>query len=272
MAVEINLDDLAHLVNAPTSADHKYSRGVLAVIAGSPNFPGAAVLNCEAAIRTGTGMIRFLGDAQASKAVLQQRPEVVFADGDCDAYAVGSGIDPASMSLPMLSAIQTAISSKKPVVIDAGALQLFQHGHSMQLLTPHAGELAKLFEQVSISVSAAEITQSPEHFVKLAATKFETMVLLKGNTTYVASNLTPEVFKISNLPTWLATAGSGDVLTGVIAGLAAQQHQMNTAKLQQVAALGVLIHATAANLASGGGPIAALDITAKIPNVIANLL
>jgi ADP-dependent NAD(P)H-hydrate dehydratase / NAD(P)H-hydrate epimerase len=272
MPTEIKLNELRHLISAPTGSDHKYSRGVLTVIAGSQNFPGAAVLNCEAAIRIGTGMIRFLGDAQASKEVLQQRPEVVFAEGESDAFAVGSGLDPTSLSQTVLTRIQTALDSQKPIVVDAGALNLFQRGHSLQLLTPHAGELAKLFEQVSITVSALEISQSPEYYAKLAAMEFETLVLLKGNITYIASNLTPFVFSISELPTWLATAGSGDVLTGIIAGLAAQHQQMNTMKFQELAALGVLIHGAAANLASSGGPIAALDIAAKLPAVIAGLL
>ncbi|MBQ9918603.1 MAG: hypothetical protein IJO71_15580, partial [Microbacterium sp.] len=87
--------DAARTLRRPTDADDKYSRGVVGLRTGSTRYPGAAVLGVEAAWRTGTGMVRYLGPARAQDLVLQRRPETVTADGRVQAWVIGSGTDAA---------------------------------------------------------------------------------------------------------------------------------------------------------------------------------
>ena len=82
-------------LRVPGSHDHKYTRGVLSVWAGSETYPGAAVLTCAAAVRTGAGMVRLMAPRRVQDLVLAARPEVVPATGRCQALVVGPGTDPA---------------------------------------------------------------------------------------------------------------------------------------------------------------------------------
>src|SRR3954470_13754689 len=84
--------DTAREYRVPEASDDKYSRGVLGVLTGSAQYPGAAVLGVEAAARTGAGMVRYLGDAEAARLVLQRRPEIVTAPGRVQAWLIGSGM------------------------------------------------------------------------------------------------------------------------------------------------------------------------------------
>ena len=87
--------EAARLIEVPVPDDDKYSRGVLGVITGSAAYPGAAVLGVDAALHTGVGMVRYLGDERATTFVLQRRPEAVTATGRVQAWLVGSGMDAA---------------------------------------------------------------------------------------------------------------------------------------------------------------------------------
>src|SRR3954449_8177614 len=87
--------DTAREYRVPEPGDDKYSRGVLGVLTGSAQYPGAAVLGVEGAARAGAGMIRYLGDEGAARYVLQRRPEAVTAPGRVQAWLVGSGMDAA---------------------------------------------------------------------------------------------------------------------------------------------------------------------------------
>lgn len=267
-----DLVDLTRLICLPSALDNKYSRGVLGVIAGSESFPGAALLNVSAAIRTGVGLIRFLGDSRLAKSILMERPEVVFSDGAVDGYLIGSGIDPAGLTQLIKDAIRSAIDSDLPIILDAGALSFARVDRKFQIITPHAGELASLLNSHEIEVSASQIAATPLKHAQLAAKIFQSDVLLKGNTTVIASYNQGMCFKIPNLNPWLATAGSGDVLAGIIAGLVVQQQDISELDFLNCAALGVIIHSRTADLASNGGPIAANDLPQLIPSVIAELL
>lgn len=263
---------LAAYLSQPNQDDHKYTRGVLGVISGSTSFPGAAILNIEAAIRSGAGMVRYLGDAALIKEIVANRPEAVFESGEVNAYLIGSGLSWDSASEQIKSKIAVAMASKLPVILDAGALQIAQKSRHLQILTPHSGELSKWLTDSDKGVSAAEIDQNPTHYLQLAATLIESNILLKGNTTFIASYATKQIIKIEKLPAVLATAGSGDVLAGIIAGLTVQYQPEQEADFVQIAALAVLLHAQAAMKASRGGPIAALDIALSLPEVIGSWL
>ena len=102
-AYEWTADDAARHIAIPGEHDDKYSRGVLGLITGSEQYPGAAVLGVEAALHTGVGMVRYLGPARATELVLQRRPEAVTANGRVEAWVLGSGMDPIGRDLRIAS-------------------------------------------------------------------------------------------------------------------------------------------------------------------------
>ena len=269
--------DAANCIIVPSDLDHKYSRGVLGVITGSAQYPGAAVLTSAAASATGIGMIRFHSSSGLAHLVLHATPSVVVQPGKVTAWLVGSGIDAKKYSdfttwlrhrWFKLTTLQSV-----PTVLDAGALHLAGSLEQPTLITPHSGELSKLLTARGVSVSAEAIEGNPKKWVQEAAHTLGVTVLLKGATTYVANDSV--LIELPVATPWLATAGTGDVLAGIIGSLVAT----NTVEilndynhLAYVAATGALIHARAAEVASHGGPINAEAVVVAIPTVISQLL
>ena len=144
--------DVAALLPRPDAGSDKYSRGVLGVLAGSPGFPGAAVLCVGAAVRAGVGMVRYLGPEPVARAVLARWPEAVPAQGRVQAWAVGPGLVDAD------DAAAELLDRPEPAVVDAGALAGFRaHREAPTLLTPHAGELGRLLGCSAEQVSARRL-------------------------------------------------------------------------------------------------------------------
>ena len=269
--------DAAKCIVIPSDLDHKYSRGVLGVITGSARFPGAAVLSTSAASATGLGMIRFHSSSGLAHLVLHATPSVVVQPGKVTAWLVGSGIDAKKYSdfttwlrhrWFKLTTLQSV-----PTVLDAGALHLAGSLEQPTLITPHSGELSKLMIARGVQVTPEAIEGDPKKWVQEAADTLGVTVLLKGSTTYVANDSV--LIQLPVATPWLATAGTGDVLAGVIGALVAT----NTIEilndynhLAYVAATGALIHARAAESASNGGPINAEAIIEFIPRVITQLI
>jgi NAD(P)H-hydrate repair Nnr-like enzyme with NAD(P)H-hydrate dehydratase domain len=135
--------DAADWIAVPADDDDKYSRGVLGVVTGSDQYPGAAVLGVEAALHTGVGMLRYLGPERAASFVLHRRPEAVTSPGRVQAWLLGSGIDPATLDGVTTDRFQVAAESGLPLVLDAGALSLREQTSAPIVLTPHFRELAK---------------------------------------------------------------------------------------------------------------------------------
>jgi NAD(P)H-hydrate repair Nnr-like enzyme with NAD(P)H-hydrate dehydratase domain len=160
-----------------------------------------------------------------------------------------------------------------PTVLDAGALHLAGKLEQPTLITPHAGELSRLFAQNGITVSAEVIESDPATWAKKCSEQFNVTVLLKGSKTVVAQG-----DLLISLPTatpYLATAGTGDVLAGIIGALVATNYieiLNSKERLAHVAATGALIHNQAALLASKGAPISASQITLHIQEVIRKLI
>ena len=267
--------DAAKCIITPSDLDHKYSRGVLGVITGSARFPGAAVLSTSAASATGLGMIRFHSSSGLAHLVLHSAPSVVVQPGKVTAWLVGSGIE-AKKYADITTWLRhrwyklTTLQSV-PTVLDAGALHLAGSLEQPTLITPHSGELSKLMIARGVQVTPEAIEGDPKKWVQEAADTLGVTVLLKGSTTYVAN----DSVLIPVATPWLATAGTGDVLAGVIGALVAT----NTVEilndynhLAYVAATGALIHARAAESASNGGPINAEAIIEFIPRVITQLI
>jgi len=269
--------DAAKCIITPSDLDHKYSRGVLGVITGSAQYPGAAVLTTAAASATGIGMIRFHSSSGLAHLVLHTTPSIVVQPGKVTAWLMGSGIEAKKYSEITTWLrhrwFKLATLQSVPTVLDAVALHLAGSLEQPTLITPHSGELSLLLASRGIRVSSEAIEGNPKKWVQEAADVLGVTVLLKGATTYVANDSV--LIELPVATPWLATAGSGDVLAGIIGALVAT----NTVEilndynhLAGVAATGAFIHARAAHTASDGGPINAEAIIKDIPHVIATLI
>ena len=238
-------------VRLPRFEDSKYSRGVVGLVTGSQRYPGAAVLTASAAARANTGMVRYLGPERAQNMVLAALPEAVIGKGHVQSWVVGSGVPEASvegtdgdMQRDTIAALlkHYALGSEDenkdaydmpPIVVDAGALDLLPERVPGQVvITPHAGEMAKLLNRFETAASTAEHADSHEPYTAddvrlnpLASAKRAheltgATVLLKGAVTIVVDE--DHVYASGSAPAWLGTAGAGDVLAGLTGALLAQ--------------------------------------------------
>lgn len=236
--------DVRRLLPRPARAAHKYSRGVVGVRAGSAQYTGAGVLATGAAARCGlAGMVRY--DGASADLVRERFPEVVIGSGRVQAWVVGSGLgSDAEAVVPEL------LEQRLPTIIDADALgQLPKRCQGPVVLTPHAGELAQLLGRPREAVEARMLDAASS-----AAERWNAVVLLKGPRSVVAApdgRLRVNTTGIG----WLATAGAGDVLAGLIGALLAAGLPPFDA-----ASVGAFVHGVAATLASGGRPICASDL------------
>lgn len=273
--IEWTAADAASIIRVPRASDDKYRRGVLGIRTGSNMYPGAAVLGVDAAARTGVGMIRYLGPEVPTTLVLQRRPEVVTAEGRVQAWLVGSGMDAGQRTDAETSLLRRALGDDVPCVIDAGALDLVPESGSHTIITPHAGELASLWDRAGVTVERSSISDDPVHWATATAERFGVTVLLKGARTIVAGPTTRTI-SVTAASSWAATAGSGDVLGGILGALVATNAPYladeGAGILPRVAATAAFVHQAASVRASGGGPITALDIADSVGLTIADLL
>jgi hydroxyethylthiazole kinase-like uncharacterized protein yjeF len=269
--------DAAKCIVVPSDLDHKYSRGTLGVITGSAKFPGAAVLTTRAASATGLGVIRFHSNSGLAHLVLHQTPEALVQPGPVTAWLAGSGIESKKFSdiTTWLRHRWFVLLNRQsvPTILDAGALHLAGSLEQPTLITPHAGELSRLLSQRGIVASAELIESNPVEWAQRASEALAVTVLLKGSRTIVAQD--DYIIELPVATPWLATAGSGDVLAGIIGALVATNYieiLNDVHRLADVAATGAFIHNAAALLASSGGPISATSLIDAIPEAVAKLL
>ncbi|MFM2180037.1 MAG: hypothetical protein RL192_199 [Actinomycetota bacterium] len=269
--------DAKKCIAVPSDLDNKYSRGVLGVITGSAQYPGASVLTTSAAAATGVGMIRFYASSGLDHLVLHQTPSVVCHPGNVSAWIVGSGIDARKYSSFTTWIRYRHFKSLKiqgvPTVLDAGALNLAGQLEQPTVITPHSGELARLLNSREVSVTAEAIEGNPKKWAVTAAKTLGVTVLLKGSRTYVAND--SELIELPVATPWLAAAGTGDVLAGILGALVATHliEVLNDSNyLALLAATAALIHANAAKSASRGGPISAESIIPEIAGAITQIL
>jgi hydroxyethylthiazole kinase-like uncharacterized protein yjeF len=261
--------DVAARWPVPGPKDDKYTQGVTGVMAGSATYPGAAVLCTGAAVAATSGMVRYAGTAGPQ--VLSQWPEVIAApspqaSGRVQAWAVGPGLGTDENGAAELS---FALATDLPVIVDADALTILAAHPDLvadraapTVLTPHAGEFARL-------------AGAPPGEDRVAATRkladtLGVTVLLKGNVTIVAEPGGPVYLNRAG-QSWAATAGSGDVLSGIIGALLAAGLPAGEA-----AAAGAFVHARAANLSAADpgprpAPTSASRILAHVRAAIASL-
>lgn len=276
-------DDISTLLPRPARRAHKYSRGVLGVVAGSTQYPGAAVLACRGALAAGVGMVRYLGPPDVADLVRQSCPEVVcstgsVADNRVQAWLVGSGMGPDDHD--QLTRARDAVESGLPTVADAGALPALPDRLAPHVvLTPHAGELASLLQRLGGTEDREAVEAATLSAARDAAARTGATVLLKGAVTLVAAP-SGHVYSQSDGTPWLATAGSGDVLAGIIGALLAQAgddverfrflQADGDARWAAIAALGAALHGKAGRSASdarAAGPITAGVIADTLPAV-----
>ena len=281
--VRLTFDDVVDLWPVPGPEDDKYSRGVVGVVAGGEAFSGAAVLAVTAAVEAGAGMVRYVGTPTPTGLVRAAVPEAVHGEGRVQAWVVGPGldVDATDEAAPaQLEVARRALASGEPVLVDAGGLDLVdddviasRRGRAT-LLTPHAGELATLLTRLGGldatggAVERAAVEAEPLRHARALAERTGATVLLKGSTTLVVpADPGAPVRSQADAPPWLATAGAGDVLAGLIGTLLA-------AGLDPVdaGALGALVHGVAADRAGAGGPVRALRVAHGIPETVAHLL
>jgi len=286
--------DVAAWLPRPSAESDKYRRGVLGIVAGSDRFTGAAQLSTGGAIRGGAGMIRLVSAETAVAVVRQHWPEAVITTigagqageqviqtaGQVQAWVAGPGMGTDDAAAGRLEAV---LATELPVLVDADGITLLAAADRKKLLrraaptliTPHAGELARL-----LGADRADVEAHRLRFATRAAAELGCTVLLKGSTTVIT---TPGRGKASNPvlvnstgTSWLATAGSGDVLSGLAGALLAQGLEP-----QRAAAAAAYLHGIAARLAADGvtgntrgvealgeadgAPIGASDLISALP-------
>ncbi|SEG63284.1 yjeF C-terminal region, hydroxyethylthiazole kinase-related/yjeF N-terminal region [Actinacidiphila yanglinensis] len=258
--------DVAALLPRPTGESDKYRRGVVGVAAGSRRYPGAAVLAVSGALRGGAGAVRYAGPGGA--AVLARHPETLVSTGSphsagrVQAWVVGPGLGDTAEAR---TAVDDALAADVPVLVDADGLRLLtpeavRRRTAPTVLTPHAGEAAALLGRAREEVEAGRLRA-----VRELAARFGATVLLKGSTTLVADPDPERPVRVNATGiAWLATAGSGDVLSGLTgsllaAGLAARD----------AASVGAYLHGLAARLSEV--PLTALDLADALPRAWRNV-
>ncbi|MFD3418573.1 NAD(P)H-hydrate dehydratase [Streptomyces decoyicus] len=250
--------DVAELLPRPVPESDKYRRGVVGVVAGSARYPGAAVLAVAGALRGGAGAVRYVGPA--ADAVLARFPETLVHAGPPDkagrvqAWVIGPGIGEES------DALEDVLASEVPVLVDADGLRFLTPRRVAErtaatLLTPHAGEAAAL-----LGCGREEVEEARLASVRELAARYGATVLLKGSTTLIAEADGP--VRVNPTGTsWLATAGSGDVLSGVTGSLLAAGLTARDA-----GSAGAYLHGLAARRAAGpaGAPILASEVAGHL--------
>jgi hydroxyethylthiazole kinase-like uncharacterized protein yjeF len=269
------------LVPVPRMDGHKYSRGHAVVVSGGAAATGAARLAGRAALRAGAGLATLASprealaiNAAALTAVMVRAVDgpvefaALLADPRLNACVIGPG---AGVGQPTCDMVLTALAGPRALVLDADALTSFaasprvlfaairSQGYPQVVLTPHQGEFGRLFKQFDeISTAGSKLDQA-----RRAALESGAVVLLKGPDTVVAS---PDgrAAIAANAPPWLATAGSGDVLAGMIGGMLAQG-----VPVFEAACIGVWMHGEAGQEAGPG--LIAEDLPEVLPAVTRRL-
>lgn len=288
----MNTPDLVSLLPWPKPDANKYSRGKAVLVAGSASYPGAACMAAYATERVGAGYTEVYCAPEATSVLRCFRPTLVvrswesWTSDDAPelhsdehhpiACLIGSGMD-AGDSEQMQLALRVLANVEAPALVDGGALTALAtlEGGAVTsdraekglptVLTPHAGEAARLAKGIGIDADASH----PADLARALSAAYRATVALKGPDTYICDAATERATVMTQGTSALAKAGTGDVLAGIIAGFLAQGMDPFDAVL-----LGTTLHAEAARAASADLTtisVTALDVAKYIPQAIRNL-
>jgi hydroxyethylthiazole kinase-like uncharacterized protein yjeF len=253
--------DVAARLQPPSSDDDKYSQGVVGIVAGSATYPGAGVLCTGAALRTRPGLVRYAGTA--ADGVRAAWPEAIVTSGRpsdagrVQAWVAGPGMGTDDDARSVLAEV---LATDLPVLVDADGLtmaaqepELVRRRSAPTVLTPHDRE----FERVAGPVGTDRVGAA-----RRAAAELGVTMLLKGNATVVAGPDGNAYVNPTGTP-WLATAGSGDVLSGLTGALLAGGVEPTLA-----GALAAYLHGLAGSIAAGGVTTSATGVLDALPDAL----
>ncbi|WP_456600098.1 NAD(P)H-hydrate dehydratase [Blastococcus sp. SYSU DS0616] len=256
--------DVAARLPLPDADDDKYSQGVVGVVAGSAAYPGAGVLCTGAALRTRPGLVRYAGTA--ADGVRAAWPEAIVTDGRpgdagrVQAWVVGPGLGTGDDARSVLAEV---LATDLPVLVDADGLtllarepELVRRRAAATVLTPHDREFARF---------GAEPGDDRLGATRRLAADLGAVVLLKGDATVVADPEGTAFVNGTGTP-WLATAGTGDVLSGIAGALLAAG-----LSAAEAAAVAAHVHGRAGQVAAAGGPFLAGDVVRHLPEAISRV-
>ena len=269
-ALRIDEPEVAELLPPRRRTAHKGQQGSVLVIGGNIGMPGAARMAGEAALRAGAGLVTIATRNENVAAIVGARPELMCRGVNsaeelsaliarADVLALGPGLGQDEWAQTMF---ETALAKDRRVVVDADALSLLAQSprkNAHWILTPHPGEAARL-----IGKTTAEVQHDRLGAAREIAARYGGTVVLKGAGTLVLGDEgLPAICDRGN--PGMASAGMGDVLTGVIAGIVAQK-----AELAAAARVGVLVHALAGDMAARRGErgLLATDLLAYLPTCV----
>lgn len=266
-ALRIGDDALARLLPRRRRTTHKGQQGHVLIVAGGPGMAGAARLAGEAALRVGAGLVTIATRPENVAGIVAQRPELICRGIEradeltalldrADVLAIGPGLGQDEWAR---SVVNHSIRREFPTVIDADGLNLLAQSPCKgehRVLTPHPGEAGRL-----LGISTAQVQSDRLAAAREIVDRYGGTCVLKGaGTLVVERNALPSICDQGN--PGMASPGMGDVLTGVIAGIAAQ-----TAELAEAARAGVLVHAMAGDMAARRGErgLLASDLFTHLP-------
>ena len=272
----MNLDDLLEYFPDRDADAYKNQFGHAMVIGGEHGYGGAGLMAAESALRTGAGLVSVATRPEHVAAILARQPEIMVSGiisgqelepllDKPTVLVVGPGLGRSPWSEQLL---QKAVASGLPMVVDADALNIIAEGRvvpnpdgSRWVMTPHPAEAARL-----LNISVAEVQADRFSAVRQLQKKFNAVVLLKGAGTLIASGDSDLLHVCPYGNPSMATAGMGDMLSGIIGGLLAQGLAPS-----QAAQLGCCLHSAAADLAveeRGARGLAATDISVFITAIL----
>ena len=256
--------DVAARLQPPSPDDDKYSQGVVGIVAGSSTYPGAGVLCTGAALRTRPGLVRYAGTA--ADGVRAAWPEAIVTSGRpadagrVQAWVAGPGMGTDDDARSVLAEV---LATDLPVLVDADGLtmaaedpDLIRRRSAPTVLTPHDREFARFGEDVGPDRIGA---------ARRLAVDLGAVVLLKGDATVVAGPDGAAFVNGTGTP-WLATAGTGDVLSGIIGALLA-----TGLSAAEAAAAGAHLHGRTGQVAAERGPLISGDLIRRLPDAIARV-
>jgi hydroxyethylthiazole kinase-like uncharacterized protein yjeF len=257
--------DVAVHLDAPDPGDDKYSQGVVGIVAGSATYPGAGVLCTGAALRARPGLVRYAGTA--AEGVRAAWPEAIVTSGRpadagrVQAWVAGPGMGTDDDARSVLAEV---LATDLPVVVDADGLtlvagqpELVRERTAPTVLTPHDREFARVF--------GGEVGADRVGAARRGAAALGCTVLLKGDATVVAGS-EGDAYVNGTGTSWLATAGTGDVLAGILGALLA-----TGLPAVEAAAVAAHVHGRAGQLAAERGPLIAGDLVRVLPDTVGRL-